>query len=406
LQRSATAPEALPAGAPPGDPELLRASCALGFFLPLLGGGNYFVFLDPYTALTVLALAVVGFVGRFWSREVSTPAAPQQMDMMLLAVFLVWWLGNFVTRPIGPHAAMDTGGLFCGALLYAALSRMSLGDEPVTGLAIGLAAGTLLTTIYAHYQYWIVIPGLQSWMPAHGLPSPYVAANANFYSANCYAPFLASVILLAIGVVWSRPMPRQQLFMYAVIPALAVALLLTKSRSSMGLMVVAFLGLILSMDRNRTRHIRLLSGIISLIGLVLAIALINFAELWSVSMPGRISIWHASLLMIRDHWLSGVGIGRFGEFFPNYQLTGYYTRYPHNLLLEVFAEVGIVGIVSFAGFIGLSLASLRWSTVMPDVRSFGRAALGLLLAHSLIDIDWRAPANPILFFLLLALCRR
>jgi len=44
-----------------------------------------------------------------------------------------------------------------------------------------------------------------------------------------------------------------------------------------------------------------------------------------------------SLRMIREHWLFGVGLGRFWDYFEQYRINTYYTRYPHNFLLEVFA---------------------------------------------------------------------
>jgi len=105
--------------------------------------------------------------------------------------------------------------------------------------------------------------------------------------------------------------------------------------------------------------------------------------------------------MIEDHWLAGVGLGRFGEFFPHYQVTSYYTRYPHNLLLEVTAEIGLFGLVFLAGFFALAI-HWRFRKHSRGAGSIALVAATLLLLHSLIDIDWHAPANPILLMILLA----
>jgi len=388
----------------PSDPQFLRMCSILGFLLPLLAGGNDFVFLDPGTTMMCFSLAAVGFVGFFQARQ-PAPPAPSQRTVPLF-VFLVWWLGNFLARPIGPHAAMDAEALFAGALLYAFLSGRNLGTETLRALTFGLAAGTAVTTIYAQYQYWVVIPRLRVWMPAQGLPEPFPAANANFYSANCYAPFVASIILLSAGLMRGEFSTRRRIIVLGLLLALSMALLLTESRSTIGLLAIFFIAAF-SAEPNRKQYIRLPFGLMASIGFVLLcvlIATVDWKELSSVAIVGRLSIWRASLAMIRDHWVLGVGLGRFGEFFPSYQLTDYYTRYPHNLLLEIFAETGIVGVSSFMLFVGVSVLSVRRDS--SNLKSFAVAALGLLLTHSLGDIDWRAPANPILTLMLLALCTR
>src|SRR5262249_16241375 len=159
---------------------------------------------------------------------------------------------------------------------------------------------------------------------------------------------------------------------------------------TIGLLAIFFIAVVLSAEANRKRYTRLPFGLMALIGFVLLcvlIATVDWKELSSVAIVGRLSIWRASLALIRHHWVLGVWLGRFGEFFPSYQLTDYYTRYPHNLLLEIFAETGIVGVSSFILFVGVSVLSIRRDS--SNLKSFAVAALGLLLTHSLGDIDWR-----------------
>jgi O-antigen ligase len=116
--------------------------------------------------------------------------------------------------------------------------------------------------------------------------------------------------------------------------------------------------------------------------------------------------------MIRDHWFFGIGLGRFWDYFERYEVTNYYTRYPHNFLLEIFAELGIVGGCALIGFLIASVsrplrASLRLFATGERDRAVTSmvplVACALLLVHALVDIDWHAPANPILLFLILAL---
>ncbi len=65
----------------------------------------------------------------------------------------------------------------------------------------------------------------------------------------------------------------------------------------------------------------------------------------------RTEHYAASLNMLRSHPLFGVGFG--GYNFSNDPRQRY--LYPHNFLLEVGAETGVVGIVLFCAFLGLAL---------------------------------------------------
>jgi O-antigen ligase len=76
---------------------------------------------------------------------------------------------------------------------------------------------------------------------------------------------------------------------------------------------------------------------------------------------GRVTIWKAALRIIADRPILGVGAGAFEEAHRHYQDTPAWTggrlwRDAHNSFLRVWAEMGILGL---AGFIGFLVASYR-----------------------------------------------
>jgi O-antigen ligase len=201
------------------------------------------------------------------------------------------------------------------------------------------------------------------------------------------------------------------------LPFLVFTLLLTRSRSAIALLCAVFLSRELWATARPLggwfRGGRALVSIALLGGLVAAlIERIDLPELWAVGWGGRIAIWRASLEMIRDNWALGVGLGRFADYFSRYQLIRYYTRYPHNFLLEVFAELGVVGVLALLGFLGASfgglIARLRRPLSGMDERNVLITLLsagGFLVAHAAVDIDWHAPGNVVLLFTLLGIAR-
>ena len=84
---------------------------------------------------------------------------------------------------------------------------------------------------------------------------------------------------------------------------------------------------------------------------------------------GRLAIWKKGLGFLREHPLTGVGIGNFGRAQwerPTFSLTGAQIRpmAPHNTFLEVLAELGIPAFIVFlsvvwSGIVGLAILRSR-----------------------------------------------
>jgi len=80
--------------------------------------------------------------------------------------------------------------------------------------------------------------------------------------------------------------------------------------------------------------------------------------------PLRQDTWQIALRMSRAHPLQGVGLGNFPEVEPNYEIAnlnvsgvGTIRRFQlgvHNAYLEVFAELGLVGLALFTGVLTLA----------------------------------------------------
>lgn len=379
---------------------------AIGLLLPLLGGGNVLVFLEPDDAMRLLGLLAIA---AWWAlgRRARTTATPARPATVALIVLGCWWLGALALRPSGPRAFLEAQGIFSAMLLYAGFAASEPHRSDLAALAHGLLGAAAVTAIYGQYQYWIMFPRLLPYFQAAKIPAMNFV-NANFYNANCYAAFLAATAVLGVGALSEAPGASGRLAIVAGLAAALGTLLLSESRSAFALLAAAVFALFARaglgrLFRQRSAMLAIALGIPAL-GVVTA-WLVDLPELWRVGTLGRLAIWRGSLALIADHWLLGVGLGRFDAVFPAYRVNSYYTKYPHDFLLEIFGELGIVGFVAAGAFCAAAFrAPLRALLDARTSRLEASVALAaaLLLLHALVDIDWHAPANPILLLVLLA----
>ena len=125
-----------------------------------------------------------------------------------------------------------------------------------------------------------------------------------------------------------------------LILAVFFALLLTKS---IGAFLSLFFGLIVYLYLRKK-----LKGphLIFLFGLFLLIIFIFFWRFWgqrehtnpAFSAVMRLGYWRQTLEIIKEHPLTGTGLGNFNLSF---------SRYAHNSYLQILAETGIFGLFSF-----------------------------------------------------------
>ncbi len=389
-----------------------EALFALGFALPLLAGGNTLFALEPEAALQLFAAVTILVCWRIL-RSRRTGAAPAPRSALLasgcLVVLAALWIASLAARPTGPRAFLEAQGIFCAVLLFTTLSQRRLETNATERFIRGLLLGTLGTVALGQYQYWVVFPRTTPLARAAGIPA-FGLVNANFYSANCYAIFLAGAILLGAGLAISN----RGAWAWTAVSLLIVTILLAKSRAAIALLAIGGVGLAGVVGRWPKVAPR---GLTTAVFWVLlpaaagaAAAAVDLGELWHVATVGRMAIWRGSLEIVREHWLVGVGLGRCGAAFSQFRVNDYHTLYPHCFLLEVAAELGVVGAFALIGFLAAAFTEPVSRLAAAARAPLGRiatlpaamcAASLVLLIHGLVDIDWHAPANPILLFVLL-----
>jgi tetratricopeptide (TPR) repeat protein len=131
------------------------------------------------------------------------------------------------------------------------------------------------------------------------------------------------------------------------------------------------------------------------------------------SVRGRLWMWVVTWAMIKGAPWGGHGLGTFGLQFPLYQAQTYsheraapfmanasFTSYAHNDYLQLWAEVGLLGLLAFGGLIWILLK--RGRALADDPVALGCwAALISLLVNAAVAFPLHLPTSLMLFAVLL-----
>ncbi len=202
-----------------------------------------------------------------------------------------------------------------------------------------------------------------------------------FALANSFGGMLATVVVLWIA--WLCELrPSSQRSMWQLVLGLAAVLLvsgcllLTKSRTTWvagGVGVSSLFVMLLVQRAAGGRSLLKMAGLLALGLLLLVPAVVWLGGLdrevlseASKSLKYRIEYWTATLEIIREHPLLGVGPGNFRAAYQQHKLPGASEDIadPHSFVLDVLANTGIVG-----GLALLSLLGLFGWTVVTKLRS-------------------------------------
>ena len=300
----------------------------------------------------------------------------------------VAWLSTTRRRPTAPT--------FFGALLvYAALTlvsvvfsrdpRISLVDAKelllflvvpvVFQLARGQRAQTLATVI-------VTVGGISAvyGVVQFGILDYYNLGQRPSGSMGHYMTY-SGLLVLVISLACARALfdARERTWSFLVMPALAAALMVTRTRSNMIGAGVA-VGLLFVM-----RDFRLLSVVPVLAALFLVLAppqitarIYSTFDMQDPTVRDRFAMARAGVRIVRDHPVTGIGRDMVKEVYPDYRETGAVqdeTPHLHNVPLQIAAERGLAALAAWLVFLALVL----WDLVrlFRDDRTRGLAAAGL-----------------------------
>ena len=341
--------------------------------------------------LTKLLGMVSGLVLVFWCLRMRRIELPPRSVYALVAL-LCWCFLSVAWAPSQTDSMEWVRQYVSLGLLYIALSVTPISRSDFRWLLAFTVIGGLVTAAIGAHQFYS-----NPLVRADGLAVRRLiihAGNASIDPNAMSDSLLLPIAVLAMGVLRTRWITLKLLGL-AGLGFMAATIALSGSREGLvGLIVViGYLGW-------RTRY-RIQIAILAAATLATSLAL--HTTLWtrlsdaiSTGGAGRVAIWRVGLDAFEHNWLLGYGLGSFPSVYDRFYLHVYqaytngWTSPPHNLLIQVGVELGVVGIVLVGWFIVTTFTGLRGigsDSAFHDYRIMMEAALlGLFVVSMFIGL--------------------
>ena len=250
-----------------------------------------------------------------------------------------------------------------------------------------------LTAIYGIHQYMTGDVYSQAWLDGEMFEDIRMRVYSTLENPNVYGEYLLLVIPLIASLLWTEKGWKKKLFLFICLGITGLALVLTFSRGCwLGILFAIFI-LAIIIDRRF-----ILLGILGLICLpfVLPETIINrfmsIGNMADSSTSYRVYIWMGTLAMLKDYWLSGVGMGitSFNTIYPLYSYHNISAPHSHNLYLQVIVEYGFIGFLTMVGVMYNYFKEMFISLKVKKNIVVGGLMSGMLgfLLQSMTDHTW------------------
>lgn len=274
------------------------------------------------------------------------------MDVFVVLFMLVMMLGGIISY--GGMQSIKAAGVYVVLMLgyFLTVGMVNSKAELKKTVSI-LAVSLLLVSAYGLFQNFTGNISTE-WIDTEMFDSIGGRVVSTFENPNMLGLYLILLLpfIVANGITeknwWKKP---GYLVAFA---AGAACLIYTWARGAwLGFL---FAAVIFMLMWNRKTMGVLLAGVLALPVMVpflpesIVFRFSSIGDLTDTSTNYRVYIWRGSTNLLKDYWLTGIGVGEqaFDKIYPYYSFAGIEKApHAHNLFLQLFIEVGIFGFAVF-----------------------------------------------------------
>lgn len=341
-----------------GGSALLGAAMILGlpiFFL-LISKPEFGLFCIVFAApiAPTMAMAALSMLTLFALivKSIITPDFKWHFDglgfliMVFIAVYLIAGITSFA-----PKKSLSIWVIYLVfASAYFIVINLINNKKQLGNLLTLFVVSGLLVCLYGIAQYVFGWDTAQAWMDEEMFTDIKMRIYSTLGNPNVLGEYILLVLPASIGLMWTRKGALQKIVYAGISVAMFAALILTFSRGCwLGLIAAA--AIFITFAAGKLWGLALIA--LPVLPAILPESIINrftsIGDMKDSSTSYRVYIWMGTLAMIRDFWVSGIGMGSeaFTEIYPFYSYSGIVAPHSHNLFLQIIVESGVGGIAVF-----------------------------------------------------------
>lgn len=260
-----------------------------------------------------------------------------------------------------------------------------------------LAMSALIVSAVAFGQY---LTGL-------GLPAPWdleKRVTGVFEYPNALGLFLAPIVTLSVVMLLKQKKSRLLWLMTSIIGLSAIVLAKTEA-AFVAIPLAVIIALLFSNIKKKVKyHLAAETIIVALILILTSTTIQQKLFLQDYSGQARVALWQESIQMLTDQPIFGAGLNAFPSALEPYHDPTFYEifQYPHNIFLNIWSELGLLGLVAFFWLAWVALQSQR-KQPSSAIHLAIFAALIAMVIHGLVDAPYFKNDLAVMTWLLLAL---
>ncbi len=286
----------------------------------------------------------------------------EPVDVMVAAFAVMLFFGGFIS--LSGSSVKPALLMICLLCAYFLAVELICTRKWLVKCSMACVGSAVLESLYGIALYFTGGGySSQAWLDSDMFSSIGGRAVGSLENPNMLGEYLILIIPIAFAMFIGRGEGMRRISAFVSLGIMGSCLILTWSRGAWLGIILAIVVMLFMWHRRALWLVFAGIASIPILPSVLPASILNrftsIGNLSDSSTSYRVHIWHATVNMISDNPVSGIGIGEgaWDRLYPLYTFMGVEAApHSHNLYLQIWLELGVFGILTFV-FLMLMLYS-------------------------------------------------